>query len=340
MIENREIIIIALKKLGDFLGDMDNEEIKSIIDQAYILNQWFTPENVVHALTSIRRQIDDVDALGQWLKQYPISSDSKNVGLILAGNIPAVGWNDILCTLLSGHNSLIKYSEKDNVIIPFLIKKLISYEPLLESRFQTVERLKDFDAVIATGSNNTSKYFEQYFGHKPHIIRKNRNGIAILDGTETKEDFVNLGKDIFTYFGLGCRNVSKVYVPRGYDFHSLLETLHDHYKELANHNKYVNNVEYNIALYLLNKVSYQNNGCLIILEDSRFISRIASLHYEYYDNDEALIQHLEHHKDQIQCIVGNQRFTNIETFAFGMAQHPGLQNYADGVDTMDFLAKI
>jgi hypothetical protein len=332
--------IEVMVKLGEYLKDLQKDEIQGMIELANLENQWFTLENISLALHSIKSAFLNEEKINEWIEVYDEINQPKKVGLILAGNIPAVGWNDIFCTFLSGHIALIKYSEKDKVIIPFLIKKLIELNPQAYNYFIQVERLMDYDGVIATGSDNTSRYFQSYFGHKPNIIRKNRNGIGVFDGSEDKNDFINLGKDIFTYFGLGCRNVSKLYVPRGYVFSSFLETLHYEYKELAHHNKYKNNFDYNIALFLLNKVNYLNNGCLIILEDQRFLSRIASLHYEFYDDKKTLENHLNLYKDNIQCIVSKNRIEGFEWFDLGQAQHPGLANYADGIDTMFFLSQL
>jgi hypothetical protein len=339
MQELRDKTTDALVQLGYFLQDIVNDEIQSMIEQAYMENPWFTPAFVQTSLEAFREEFLNEEKLSKWLDQYPITSATKNIGLILAGNIPAVGWHDVMCTIISGHRAIIKYSDKDKVIIPFLLQKLSTIAPSISKQWTSIDRLKEFDAVIATGSDNTSRYFKQYFGHKPHIIRKNRNAVAILDGTETADDFVKLGKDIFTFFGLGCRNVSKIYVPKDYDFSPFLETIHNNFKDMANHHKYRNNFDYGIALYLLNKVKYQNNGCLTIVEDTRFSSRIASLHYEYYDDILTLEEHLKQQNDYIQCIVSKVKLS-IPTFPFGYAQSPGLNDYADGVDIMSFLGTV
>jgi hypothetical protein len=326
--------------LGHYLGKLDLLEVQSMIVQANQENPWFTHQYITLALNSFKQEFLNEEKLTPWLSQYDEIRDRKKIGLILAGNIPAVGWYDVLCTFLSGHTSVIKFSEKDKVIIPFLLSKLCELCPSASAYFEIIERLTEYDAVIATGSDNTSRYFKSYFGHRPHIIRQNRNGIGVLNGSENEEDFILLGQDIFTYFGLGCRNISKVYVPRNYNFEPFLETTHNYFKEIIHHHKYKNNYDYNIALFLLNKVKYQNNGCLILLEDSRFTSRIASLHYEYYDDEETLQSHLLKNRNLIQCIVSKNPLNDFEWFDFGKAQSPGLTNYADGIDTMKFLSLI
>ncbi len=331
--------IAALVELGYFLNDLDTLEINDMCQLAFNENRWFEPKSVKLALSGIRDSFLNEAELQRWVQQYTVIDQSKKVGLVLAGNIPAVGWHDIQCVFVSGNISLIKYSDKDKVVIPFLIGKLLEIAPELTSQFVEVERLKDFDAVIATGSDNSARYFESYFSKYPHIIRKNRNAIAILNGNESTEDFSNLGLDIFSFFGLGCRNVSKIYVPQGYNFTPLLEVLHS-YNDVVNNNKYKNNFDYTIALFLLNKVAYQNNGSIIIREDERLTSRIATLHYEYYESEAHLHTLIESKKTQIQCIMGLEPINGYTVFSFGKAQKPFLSDYADGVDTMHLLTTI
>ena len=332
--------IEALVWLGKMLNDWDNPEITAVIEQAYAENPWFTPENIKLALTGIQQEFLDEKKLKQWLSNYEIVERGKaNVGLILAGNIPAVGFHDVLCCFVSGHKAKIKWAEKDKVLMPFLLKKMTTKFPKMESHFTDIERLTDFDAIIATGSNNSARYFESYFSKYPHIIRKNRNGIAILDGSETKEELYQLGTDVFNFFGLGCRNVAKLFVPENYQFDNLLEIFHE-FNSLVYHNKYKNNFDYNIALFLLNKVKFVNNGCIILMEDKRYASRISALHYEYYTSSTSLINELNTNKDKIQCIVSRNKLEGIKTFNFGESQKPSLSDYADGVDTMTFFCSL
>ena len=331
--------ISLLNKLGNFIQDGGFEDE---IRLATSKNPWFTEENIRFALTSICLHYLDETKLQQWLEAYVVDDKKplKNIGLVLAGNIPLVGFHDILTVFLSGNHALIKFSDKDDVLIPAMIQKMAEWNPQTTSFFSKVDKLSGYDAVIATGSNNTSKYFEYYFRDKPHLIRKNRNGVAILDGKESDDDIRRLGHDIFTYFGLGCRNVSKIYIPEGFDLPNLLHAF-DPWKPLAFHNKYKNNLDYNHALYLLNQEPFLIHDALILRESEAIASRVACVHYEYYKNVEDLSIQISNHKDEIQCIVGNLRLSDIsETFDFGDAQTPSVSTYADGVDTMQFLLDL
>lgn len=333
-----------IKALSDLGAEVHEgaDWLKDSISVAYNQNQWFTPENSWKALIAIRDQFLDRKILEDWTSDYNIREEvkAKKVGLVLAGNIPLVGFHDILSTFISGHKSLIKLSSKDPVLLKSILGKMMELYPETSSYFEFSERLVDFDAVIATGSNNSSKYFEQYFGKYPNIIRKNRSAVAVIDGTESEQDFIALGEDIFNYFGLGCRNVSKLYVPENYDFDHLLTVLHNEYKEIANHNKYRNNFDYNNALFLLNKVAFLMSGSLILTASKDITSRIATLHFEAYADREVLTNHLKIVRNQIQCVVSKEPVPGIKTFRFGDAQKPSISDYADGVDTIEFLKSL
>ena len=257
----------------------------------------------------------------------------------MAGNIPLVGFHDLLCTFTAGHRTQIKLSEKDRFLIPYLLRELKDLEPATEQYFELVDNLRAFDAVIATGSNNSSRYFQAYFGRYPHLIRKNRNGIAILTGEESEEELRLLGRDTFRYFGLGCRNVSKIYVPYGYSFEPLLEALHT-YREIILHSKYKNNFDYNYALYVLNKEPYLANGCILLVEQEAIPSRIASLHYQFYGDLPSLEDLLDKTGEEIQCIVCRENLLDRQTIRFGQSQEPTLGDYADNIDTMQFLLSL
>jgi hypothetical protein len=265
---------------------------------------------------------------------------SKKVGLILAGNIPLVGFHDVLCVLASGNHALIKSSTQDARLIKQVLKRLIAIEPAFENKFTFVEKLDNFDAVIATGSNNTSRYFEYYFGKVPNIIRKNRNSVAVLNGDETAEQLHKLGHDIFDYFGLGCRNVSKVLVPNGYDFTPFFEAI-EPYHNIIHHHKYHNNYDYNKSIYLVNRDHHLDNGFLILKEDKSFTSPLAVLFFEYYEDIVSVQTTLAQENKNIQCIVSDVALdVNNQVVTFGQSQHPALWDYADGIDTMDFLTKL
>ncbi len=330
----------ALASLGEQIQN-NNEQLNAVIRRAYLENKWFTPENCQQAIDGIATHFLQRNKLEEWCSNYqiPESGVPKKVGLILAGNIPLVGFHDLLCVFISGHQSLIKFSDKDKFLIPYLITLLEQINPESASYFQTIERLQGYEAVIATGSNNTATHFDYYFKHVPRIIRRNRNGIAILHGDETKEMLRELAKDVFNYFGLGCRNVSKLYVPEDYDFMLLMETFHE-FNELVLHNKYKNNFDYNYAIYLLNKDDFYSNGCIILKESKDIASRIAMLGYEKYRSQEELLAELSQRKDEIQCIVSEKEIDSLQTIFPGVAQQPALGDYADGIDTLSFLLEL
>ena len=314
------------------------KKIELILEEAERKNAWFDRENCLMTLHHWAGLLKK-ENLSQWLSSYSIENiPQKRIALILAGNIPLVGFHDLLCTLLIGHTAIVKLSSNDKVLLPFLISELKNLTPIFEDKIIfTEEKLTDFDAVIATGSNNTARYFEYYFGKKPHIIRKNRNSIAILTGEETKEELELLGKDIFTYFGLGCRNVSKIFIPENYNFTNFFQAIYS-FHSVMNHQKYINNYDYNKAVYLMNLEQLLENGFLLLKEDKHYASPIATLFYEKYTNISSLQERLTEDKELIQCIVSNGSFPNSITF--GQAQIPSLRDYADGIDTIAFLNNI
>lgn len=337
--------IDVLAELGHYLQSGGDAELDTAIHQSSIENQWFTQENIRGALKAIATQFLDRDKLAAWAARYPMADPGypeKTVALVMAGNIPLVGFQDWLCVFVAGQQSKVKLSDKDKRLLPLLVKKTGEWRKdawAYTEFLSETDLLKGFDAVIATGSNNTARYFEQYFGKYPNIIRRNRNSVAVLDGTETMPDLYALGRDIFTYFGLGCRNVTKLYVPHGYQFDILLEALHE-YREMIHHNKYKNNFDYNFTLFILNNTPHKNNGCLLLKEDPSLQSRIASVHYEYYDNPDELNDLLAAKQNEIQCIVSKRPLQHFPVLAFGQTQEPGLNDYADGVDVMQFLSAL
>ncbi len=329
--------IELLVALGEYLAQ-PNEVLDAVIHQTYIHNPWFTKANTQRSLTGIREAFLQREALQNWADHYAIGNQGQKcqIGLVLAGNIPLVGFHDVLSVFITGHEALIKLSDKDRYLLPHCLEWMKKQNPAVGAYFQVVDKLENYDAVIATGSNNSARYFEAYFGHKPHIIRRNRNGVAVLTGQESEADLSGLADDVLAYFGLGCRNVSKIYVPKEYQFEPLLEALHEH-RELAMHNKYKNNFDYNYTLLILNKIEHLANGCILLIEDPSLTSRIASLHYEFYAETDALRAELTQRSDEIQCIVSAGALDGISTLAPGTAQLPSLQDYADGVDTVQFL---
>ena len=340
--------INALSHLGKQLTAPPDDILQQAIQKSCTANPWFTPENIQHALQSITNAYLQKHKLTDWAKHYPITDPNtspKTIGLVLAGNIPLVGFQDILCVFIAGHKSKIKLSDKDKFLLPALIEVMKHHNSETSQYFEFTEgALKDFDAVIATGSNNSARYFEAYFGKYPHIIRKNRNAVAILTGEETPEDLHSLGEDVYNYFGLGCRNVSKLYLPQNYDFTPLLEALYE-FRDLMLHDRFKNNFDYQFALLILNKVKHQANNCILMTENKVIASPIASLYYEYYDDLETLQQELTNRSEEIQCVAlglsNFKRFRHtLPAVPFGETQNPSLKDYADGVDTMDFLMHL
>lgn len=310
------------------------------INSAVHYNGWFTRENIVfslqqwsHALT--RKNIE------KWLSAYDFQEKKPNtVGIIMAGNIPLVGFHDFLCVLISGNKVLVKQSSNDKLLLPVLADYLIAIAPEWKNHIHFIsegEKMENFDAVIATGSNNTARYFQYYFSKKPSIIRKNRNSVAVLTGKESDEEMALLAEDIFRYYGLGCRNVSKIYVPENYDFNAFFEAIYP-WNSIINQAKYANNYDYNKAVYLMSSYKLLENGFLILKDDESFGSPIAVLFYEKYDNLEAVKTKLEAEKESIQCIVAKNVLP--QEISFGKTQQPDLWDYADNVDTLDFLLKL
>lgn len=333
--------IEAMVELGAYLQSED-EYLQAIMHRTYRDNQWFTIENQQKALQAIATKFLERTKLEEWVAQYDIPEQTappRTVGLVLAGNIPLVGFHDMLSVFMAGHRAVIKRSEKDKYLLPTLVRQLEKINPATASYFTFPEVLKGFEAVIATGSNNSARYFETYFGKYPHIIRKNRNAVAILDQKESPADLLALGQDVFQYFGLGCRNISKLYVPKGYTFEPLLEALHE-FRQIVNHKKYKNNFDYHYSIYIINRMEYLANGCIMLLEKEDIPSPIANLYYEFYDDLEQLENKLTQQQDQIQLIAANLQLQQHPTVPFGKAQSPSLTDYADGVDTMQFLKTL
>lgn len=314
------------------LTEEEYQQALQEIQQQHIYNGWFTIENTQKALAAWSAQLQ-ASSIQQWLAEYTIPENStpQTIAIICAGNIPMVGFHDIFCTLITGNKAYIKLSSDDARLIPLFLYILIKWEPLFQPLIQWADgKMSNFDKVIATGSNNTLRYFEAYFGKYPHILRHSRTSVAVLDGTETQEELLALGHDIFDYFGLGCRNVCKVYLPKGYDLNQIIAALLP-FQSVSKHNKYANNYDYNKAVWLLNKVPLLENGFMLFKEDTSLVAPTASLFYEHYDDQSILLKQLAERKNQLQCIVGHGHTP------FGQAQCPQLKDYADQIDTIQFL---
>lgn len=337
---NLEDRINVLDSLGSYLDTAQDDEYQSCIRIAQQKNPWFTKENIHKALKNISSNFLKADQLTKWTEDYSIDNQhEKTLALVLAGNIPAVGFHDIVCSFIANYTTQIKLSSKDDIIIPFLIKKINELDSRTIPYFTTVERLENFDYVIATGSNNTSLYFEQYFSKYPHIIRKNRHSIGIISPDFTDQDIIDLGHDIYDYYGLGCRNVSKLFIHESIEMNTVMELLHDEYKYVLQHTKYMNNYDYNYAIYLLNKDNFLMNGGIILKEDESLHSRIATVHFERYKDDSEVISKMENESEHIQCVVSKKQWQPFNSVLPGQGQSPTLWDYADGVDVMEFLTQ-
>lgn len=331
----------ALSALVEELGTMEDPDsgnpLKNIIQRAHRANAWFIPEFTLTSVKALANWLDR-DALQAWISEYPALHSSrknlKTIGIVMAGNIPAVGFHDLLAVLISGHKAQVRCSSDDAILLPFLLEVLFDVSQEFKSLVQIGYKFHDFDAVIATGSNNTSRYFDFYFGKYPHIIRKNRNSAAVLTGDETDPELAALGHDIFLYFGLGCRNVSKLFVPDSYTFDRFFQCIESVGERLMQHNKYMNNYDYHRTLYLLNNEPFLTNNFLSLRESPVLSTPVSVLHYERYRSAGELKELLRRDADQLQCVVGT------DFLPFGTTQAPGLADYADGVDTLQFLSGL
>ena len=330
--------IKALSQLGSLLnkhaelrGEMDSE-LELAINRASVYNGWFTPKNIRKALASIAEMLSE-SQLKSWSSTYNLKGN-KRVAIIMAGNIPLVGFHDLLSVLISGHTALVKMSSDDNQLLPVIVKALKTIEPNFADKIQfTNDKMEKFDAVIATGSDNSARYFERYFGKYPNIIRKSRSSVAILDGTESEKELEGLANDVFQYFGLGCRSISKVFLPKHYDLNLLFNAFYSH-KEVIDNKKYGNNYDYNKAVYMMGQHDIIENGFLIMKQETALKSPVSVLHYELYDDLDLIHRLVANYQEKIQCVTGKG------FVPFGKAQCPALDDYADGVDTMAFLQSL
>lgn len=343
---NIESRVLGLNKLSAYIKEFlaknseyyneNDVEFQQVLKKSEIENPWFTADNQKYALKQWSELLTE-ENINEWLQKYSSSKTSKKVGLILAGNIPLVGLHDVISVILSNHIPLIKLSSKDKTMLPFLLKKWNEFsEETID--FEFAERLENFDAVIATGSNNTARYLEYYFKNHLSIIRKNRTSIAVLKGDETEEELKLLAHDIFQYFGLGCRNVTRIFIPQDFVIDRLFESFLD-YKEIINHNKYANNYDYNRAVYLLNQDKFWDNNFVMLKEDAQLFSPLSVINFSRYSSLNEVKDFIAENEENIQCVVAKNEL-GIDSIQFGEAQNPGLNTYADNVDTMKFLEVI
>ncbi len=336
---NLDARIRAFAALGQKIEHLPADELQQLKAVAHAKNPWFMPDFVGIALQGIVHFLKQ-ENLKSWAGQYPEATHSKKVGIVMAGNIPAVGFHDLLCVLISGHTAMLKLSSKDEFLMKTMLAWLQEIEPAFANFIEIAERLNNAEAVIATGSDNTARYFKYYFDKKPHIIRQNRTAVAVLDGKESTEAINGLTSDIMLYFGLGCRNVSKIFVPKDYDFKAFLDVVNDStYAALIDNTKYRNNYDYNKSIYLVNGEPHLDSGVLLLRESKELVSPTAVVYYQTYENEAQMQLLLAEHQEKIQCVVSHCHWID-EAVGPGKAQLPELDNYADGIDTMEFLAQL
>ncbi|MEJ1242394.1 acyl-CoA reductase [Chryseolinea sp. T2] len=322
--------ISAFSMLGKELSSLDEDTFQSLAFRAKNENAWFTVDSVRMAVRGITSWLDAGKLLA-WTSGYNLNVAPCTIAIVMAGNLPLVGFHDFLCVLIAGHKVMIKTSSKDTVLIKYIIDALVRIEPRFSDRIIVAEQLKGFDAIIATGSDNTSRYFEYYFAKYPHIIRRNRTSVAVINGSESSDELAALGTDVFSYFGLGCRNVGKAFLPKGYEAQKLLESWSTH-QDIVHHHKYCNNYDYQKSVLLVAQLPFLDSGFVMLQPNERLFSPLSVVYYEFYDDDDSLAKKLLAFEDKIQCIVSK----NGE-IKFGQSQFPSLSDYADRIDTMSFV---
>jgi hypothetical protein len=333
---NFEERVAAFEKLGNYINAIDEAVFNEVAIKARNENSWFTPESIRLSLQGLSRFLNP-EKLQQWLSRYDLTQGGgKIIAVVMAGNIPLVGFHDLLCVLVSGNTIQVKPSSKDRTLLLFVIEKLLEIEPRFGPMIQITERMKNFDAVIATGSDNSARYFDYYFSKYPHVIRKNRSSCAVLSGFESDDELQALGADVFAYFGLGCRNVSKIYVPENYDFGKLIRSWQP-YESVMMHHKYHNNYDYQKSILLVNRVPFLESGFCLFQESERLVSPISVIYFEYYNSWDAVLGKIQNDEHKIQCVVGNIDHANVK---IGQTQYPELWDYADRVDILKFLLSL
>ena len=341
--------IDTFTKLGKLFSDISRQNKDSVykkwvtifdkkIKEAYQYNNWFTKENCLLSFKNWSKELTTIK-LSKWTDNYNLKDCSNNtIAIIMAGNIPLVGFHDFICANILNYKCLIKMSSDDKILLPIIVDFLEFISPGFKNNIEFINKpLKNFEGVIATGSNSSFKHFEYYFKRYPKLLRKNRHSIAVLNGNESKENLIDLGNDIFNYFGMGCRSVSKIFVPKNYSFDLLFESLFE-FKDIIKHNRYANNYDYNKAIYLMSEQKFIENGFLILKKENKLGSPIACLFYETYNSIKEIEKYIKINSDSLQCIVAN--YTLYNSIPFGSSQNPKIDDYADNIDTLNFLLKI
>jgi hypothetical protein len=322
-------------------------EFTDVMQRAENKFPFFISANIVRSLNAVAAWLTE-ENLNSWLRAYPAlcgNFTDKKIAIIMAGNIPFVGFHDVLCVLMAGYKAILRQSSNDPYLWKYLLRILERVSPEIAARAEITDGLlREFDAVIATGSNNSARYFEEYFAYVPHLIRKNRSSVAVLHGEESETDLDGLYDDIFSYFGLGCRNVSHIFLPAGYDVQGLaLRRENGVSGKLKPHNAYMHNYEYSRTLALMNNTPHIDTEYCLWVKNSALCSPTAVIYYSFYDNLQQVEKYILEHKDEIQCVAGNaplQLPAPLSAVKFGAVQSPAIIEYADGIDTMQFCSKI
>lgn len=319
---------------NNLLDDRLSLEYDEVIARAEINNPWFIKTFVLQALGVWADALTE-NGVDKWLKSYPQGKTAKNISVIGAGNIPLVAFHDCISVLASGHNLWLKCSTDDEILLPFIINRLLSFEKSLENSLELkTQGLQKADALIATGSNNSARYFEYYFRHMPMILRKNRSSVAVITDEVSNETLESLADDMFSYFGKGCRSVGKLFVPENFNIQRVFENSVK-YSYFKNHNKYVNNFDYHRAIYLMNQDKFLENDFFVIRESDKMHAPVGVCFYERYSDLDKVKEKVNALSDELQVISGLD-----ESAAIGCNQMTTLLDYADGVDTMEFLQGV
>ncbi len=342
ILEQRIKAFVILGKLFEdiAINPHNHDDFYEIADKAKFQNPWFTKSTVASAVLELSKMLEE-NSLKEWTLQYNIQKKAaKRIAVVMAGNIPLVGFHDALCVLITGNFLIAKLSSKDSILMEYVLEKLAEIEPAFSKMYEvTKDKLKNFDAIISTGSDNSARYFEYYFGKYPHIIRKNRNSVAVILDSDTPTEYQKIGEDIFSYFGLGCRNVSKIYVPQNFNMVAFLDSL-THFESLTEHHKYMNNYEYNRSIFLMSQIQHLDTGYALFKEENSYNSPIAVVNYSTYNSLKDVELELQQNAENLQCVVCSENTLNFPTVLPGESQQPKVSDYADNIDTIKFLIEL
>ncbi len=319
-------LIDIFAELGQRLRNFGHDEhSQRVLMDAIAQNEWFTEKEVHRAIDAICEEFLDREKLIAWLKEYPQTTPQRNVAIIMAGNIPLVGFFDLMCVLVCGHRAYIKPSSKDRVLTGYITELLRDIHPTIP--IHNYDESLTYDAIIATGGAQAEEYFQRRYSSIPALIRGSRHSAAVLTGEESEQELLGLQEDIFTYSGLGCRNVSLIFLPRGKQLKLRTPKMNPMYHGNYLHCK---------AMRQMMGHKFLDTGECILVEECNFSQNISQINYCYYNDIEEVRYWLAQHDNKLQCIVSREPL-HPRVVDFGRAQYPTLTDYADGVDVMKFL---